>query len=542
MTDPDANALFRAIVANPDDDTARLVYADWLQENGRAEEGEFIRTQCRLATASPADLEYPALLDRSEELRLWLTTYAPDPPTELGGGLLADGTESHRWLTHRGFSRFLSFDGDRNPGVRAVRPLAAALGRAFERLPTRWLVLTFISPEQLVALLRQPVLEGVRQLTVQFYPGAQEEAASAVRAMAACPHLRNLRELVLASPFGDAACEALATAPWNGLESFSAPASDVSPAGLRALTAAPWFRQLRVLSLGGPFSPGTFEALCRLPALPRLHTLTLAATDMDLAAWEALAQTRALPSLTELKCYYSAMTEGRFEALAGAAGFTPRVLIVTACGLSPGATAALAAAPWASALRVLQLDQTALPPGDLKALTACRRLTGLQHLDLSHNSQLGPAALAALAANPALSGLRTLRLTGYGAPSALAPAHFDRFLARLSLPELRHLDLSGQPVGPTAARRLAGPQFAPLRRLGLRACRLTDAAVAKLLTAPALQNLIELSLDNNRLTTGPTALGDRAVLPNLAACSLRGNKLSPALTRKLRKRPGVTVR
>lgn len=38
-----------AIRAAPDDDAPRLVYADWLTENGEEERGELIRVQCRLA-------------------------------------------------------------------------------------------------------------------------------------------------------------------------------------------------------------------------------------------------------------------------------------------------------------------------------------------------------------------------------------------------------------------------------------------------------------------------------------------------------------
>ncbi len=36
-------ALLAVIVAQPDDDTARLVYADWLQEHGDEEQAAFIR-------------------------------------------------------------------------------------------------------------------------------------------------------------------------------------------------------------------------------------------------------------------------------------------------------------------------------------------------------------------------------------------------------------------------------------------------------------------------------------------------------------------
>lgn len=46
---PDGDALLAAIRADPDDDTVRLVYADWLDERGEAERAEFIRVQCELA-------------------------------------------------------------------------------------------------------------------------------------------------------------------------------------------------------------------------------------------------------------------------------------------------------------------------------------------------------------------------------------------------------------------------------------------------------------------------------------------------------------
>lgn len=43
------DALLAAVLAAPDDDVVRLVYADWLEENGKSERAEFIRVQCELA-------------------------------------------------------------------------------------------------------------------------------------------------------------------------------------------------------------------------------------------------------------------------------------------------------------------------------------------------------------------------------------------------------------------------------------------------------------------------------------------------------------
>jgi uncharacterized protein (TIGR02996 family) len=45
MPPPGHEPLLRAICADPEDDTVRLVYADWLQENDDPERAEFIRVQ-----------------------------------------------------------------------------------------------------------------------------------------------------------------------------------------------------------------------------------------------------------------------------------------------------------------------------------------------------------------------------------------------------------------------------------------------------------------------------------------------------------------
>lgn len=45
----DRAAFMRAIIAAPDDDLPRLIFADWLDEQGEPEWAEFIRVQCELA-------------------------------------------------------------------------------------------------------------------------------------------------------------------------------------------------------------------------------------------------------------------------------------------------------------------------------------------------------------------------------------------------------------------------------------------------------------------------------------------------------------
>ena len=49
----DGQALLRAIIDHPDDDTLRLIYADWLDENDQPDRAAFIRLQIEAARAEP---------------------------------------------------------------------------------------------------------------------------------------------------------------------------------------------------------------------------------------------------------------------------------------------------------------------------------------------------------------------------------------------------------------------------------------------------------------------------------------------------------
>lgn len=64
---PSHDAFLKEITANPEDLTPRLVYADWLDEQGDPR-GEFIRVQCELARLDETDERYPDLLFREREL------------------------------------------------------------------------------------------------------------------------------------------------------------------------------------------------------------------------------------------------------------------------------------------------------------------------------------------------------------------------------------------------------------------------------------------------------------------------------------------
>ena len=123
-------AFLRDIKANPDDDTPRLILADWLEEHGdavRAARGEFLRLQC--LPAQPANQEAQAELLRRFE-RAWLGPLAPLTLSrswhrgllhlEIPASVLLDGSgvlvqsEAFAWVegvTFRGLAAELNFDG-----------------------------------------------------------------------------------------------------------------------------------------------------------------------------------------------------------------------------------------------------------------------------------------------------------------------------------------------------------------------------------------------------------------------------------------------
>src|SRR5262249_61133102 len=66
MTTEDAFIL--DILEYPDDDTPRLVFADWLDDQGQGDRGELIRLQCSLARLARDDESAGPLKRRVEEL------------------------------------------------------------------------------------------------------------------------------------------------------------------------------------------------------------------------------------------------------------------------------------------------------------------------------------------------------------------------------------------------------------------------------------------------------------------------------------------
>src|SRR5450432_1685581 len=68
MPPPGYQPFLAAILDRPAEDGPRLVYADWLEEQGDADRAEFIRVQIELSCLSEDDPKRDRLFDRESSL------------------------------------------------------------------------------------------------------------------------------------------------------------------------------------------------------------------------------------------------------------------------------------------------------------------------------------------------------------------------------------------------------------------------------------------------------------------------------------------
>lgn len=164
------------IVRHPDDDAPRLVYSDWLEEQGDPR-GEFIRTQCQLAETDPLEAAALDLKDRSTVL---LDEHASEWRAELGIG--------HRHPEfHRGFvesvttsaSQFLKHApkllestplnglrllelGGHGASLAGLEELGQVPTLEFERINNR------VPSEECLAALSSPYLTNLNELVLDY--------------------------------------------------------------------------------------------------------------------------------------------------------------------------------------------------------------------------------------------------------------------------------------------------------------------------------------------------------------------------------------
>ncbi len=303
----DEKALLAAIWEHPHEDTPRLVYADWLQENGQPERAEFIRVQCERARLDEWDAGVAPLKAREEEL--W-TAWAGRWRSRLPKG-------RRKCEFERGFPKF-------NLSHYEVRDLLGLTAADLEPAPlSRYHYL--IEGRDLAAVLKWPGL----RFQELFSPRPPRLPKGWVERVAACAALRNVSELCtidckltpaevillldawadrhlpilrMAGEIGDEGMAVLAAHPTAAkVWLLDLRGAGLKAAGVRAMCSSPFLTRVRTLDLTfSPFGNAGLEALLRWPLLPAVRRLHLAYTRLTTAGAVALAACPALAELREL--------------------------------------------------------------------------------------------------------------------------------------------------------------------------------------------------------------------------------------------------
>ena len=533
----DEAALLNAIVGHPGEDTPRLAYADWLEENEAPIQADFVRTQCALASC-PADApEYPDLLERYAELvaqfgPLAKLTAPEFPPEFVFEPRLDLAAENFcRGFPHTVHGVWHHLFGPTDAADEEIDRFCAALPKLFATTTVRQLRLTETSDEAVARVLAAPAAESLTGLFLAPY-NWHDDSDEVVCALAASKAVPNLERLSLYTQASTAALAALAGAKFDRLVHFDLPMLTGTVRELRAVTGTKWFRGLRRVRAGASDRPLEADLLSTFAQMPHLDALDLRFQNDP--ALKALGAARGFPSLARLEFWTPLTKEGLARLVKGA---FPRLAELFLYNVRGYHLTALLRARWLPHLRVLSLHTGTLTDKSVGALS--KSAANLRILRLEE-IPLGPKALAALGDGARFPNLTTLAL-GTARNQKLTTADLVTFANELSLPRVRHLDLSGRPFGDTGAKALAAnPALANLTRLALRGCGITEKGFAALVRSPHLQQLIELDVTGNKLKTA-SALRAPKRLPRLAAVRLDGNTISPAAYRQLTATRGLVV-
>ena len=497
-------AFLSTIRTTPDDDTARLVYADFLDEQGSpadAARGEFIRVQIELARLSETDPKRLALEDRENELlRAHEAAWLGALPRSITG-----------WTFERGFLTELSGEPaafeldavrdafDRHPITRlringlqqfdACKPLIGSswLGRVRE------LELSNVSLSDSAAgkLLATPGLTNLTALKLTRV----SEAVQLGRVLSACPALPNLKRFELAHWSGDgkSLAKALERSGVEDLRFASAVvdlgtllsgklADRLTRLEVESLTAEQWTdlthkRSKPALTHLGirALAPGSLADLLAAPACARVVALDLNESRVPVETVQELSRAPFWKRCCEFKIIRGKCPPETMRVLTARRPAPQlRVLKLGETGLRDAGVRHLCEAPWADTLTELDVMRNYLTDEACETIRDSGRLANVRRLDLRTNGpKLAPntrmseritdVGLEALSNAPGLARLR--QLNGHSLPIGTRGA-----VALLSSPHFRlaELDIGGTDVTAETIRELARcPNLARLTRLSL---------------------------------------------------------------------------
>jgi uncharacterized protein (TIGR02996 family) len=368
----DAEPFLQRIRAFPDDDSHRLIFADWLEDEGgrAADRAAFIRIQVALSGMKPDDVRRPGLLIAERDL---LDAYRDDWATPLRG--LATGLEYRR-----GFVEEVK--------VSAVQLLRHA-DELFAAGPIRHIHLQDLGG-MLEAVMQSPFLGRLTALTVF----AQYSGEPLALLIARCPHLAGLQVLHLRrNRLEDDAAEHLSASPFlTNLEDLDLAENELTESGAKALAASPRLGNLRRLELRhNPIGPGGVEALASSERLDSLERLGLGDTGIGVPRLHALPRMSDLLRIPNLDLTGNHLGPSGLKTLIhrppASDGPTVRLreLDLSHNELGEAGTRMLATCPALGNLQTLRLAGCGIPDPALRHLANSTHLNRLLVLDLANN-------------------------------------------------------------------------------------------------------------------------------------------------------------
>jgi uncharacterized protein (TIGR02996 family) len=445
----DKSGFWKAICANPDDDTPRLVFADFLEERGETARAEFIRAQCeaeRLEHDDPhrVELEARAAALLQEHRAAWLEE-------------LPKWAASEKVVFRRGFPAALRTSGNkvmRNASALARRTvvndlflqslsLRDAESIAASPLPPRLRTLGTMYPESTaLAPLLAPMtgLTGVDLTNSRLWDGRLRVAD--FRQLLTPDTVRRLARFTLHETAGARpTISTLVATPFESLREFTLGGRGFDSADLDRVLQAPFVPALTALRLHYPLSREALELVAGSDALRGLRELEVEVADQGGPGFAAVVNSPHLENVTAL----------------GVVGIN-----TTDC------LKALAEAPMSGRLRKLHLSESTRNDVDPRASSALQNLLGsgcLRNLVRLTLSLSWENAVPILTGGAGLPELRRLDIDSHATDADLDALAECPHLPRLRVVRVRGLFRYGRADDPKLLRELNakyGRRFAVL--------------------------------------------------------------------------------
>lgn len=457
------SSFLAGIRDDPDDDTARLVYADYLDEEGDPARAEFIRVQIQLARLSEDDDRRSVLEDREHELlaaneerwlgapmksagliacefrRGFIDEVSATPGFMLGAGEgLLSNHAVRRWRINSTYNRDASQEllecgrcawAERLEAVSLVRwnrPRAIGPFLTDSRLQRLreldlWCARELAPwPEFLTRVPFRATLKALRLAGAE--PGGSP--GSTGRALRSALAGYSLNELLFALSFLSAEDlrELLSADSFRDLEALAVSSNPIEPNGWDAFQAANC--RLRSLDLSStPLGGISLENVLRCDSTSQLRKLTVNGAGSAMFNIPALTSSPFWGQAEELCMQDGTIPERALEPFFTTPGPSAlRLLNLSNNYVRDAGVSWLCGSSWASTLRSLNLSRNYLTDNALSAIGECDRFTRLRTLlvedDVSapdraeHPERITDAGCRALASSPALRNLRELSLSG----------------------------------------------------------------------------------------------------------------------------------